>query len=429
MRYIKFTLISVIFLMSISPCMARVEDAVTWITGEWVVTTEPNAVIYELPDRPEYFAGRIKYNNDRRETVDYSCFMQKTIKKPKVVVVRGFANKAKQLLYDTYVIEFKGRLYFLPCIYVADNNVIDAVNSKLTSTHSALTSDYCIKQSALDSLVSIYTNVFESKYEYYKSLKGRLPAMIDSVEHKVQADYEALQKAEYDTWYANLPKSTKNAYSRIFIDVAELQSPNSAGGCDYYFNYVNNSDKTIKYLRFTGSFYNAVNDPVSCDIRGYSTYTGKETGPVAHGESGGGSWGCVIYDWAASELRLENISITYMDGSSANIGTSDIRRLLECPYSFQMKQEFEEKHGDLWSLISEAAMPYRKQLVACDEEISKWWARLHYMHVGDYGRQREFLTEEYDVMFKELYDLFLSRNKAYRALFSFERNNLLGKEK
>ena len=36
---------------------------------------------------------------------------------------------------------------------------------------------------------------------------------------------------------------------RIFIDVAELQSPNSAGGCDYYFDYVNNSDKTIKYLQ------------------------------------------------------------------------------------------------------------------------------------------------------------------------------------
>ena len=74
-------------------------------------------------------------------------------------------------------------------------------------------------------------------------------------------------------------------------------------------------------------------------------------------------------------------------------------------------------------------MPYRKQLVACDGEISKWWARLHYMRVGDYGRQREFLTEEYEAMFKELYDLFLIRNKSHRALFSFEWNNLLGKEK
>ena len=117
----------------------------------------------------------------------------------------------------------------------------------------------------------------------------------------------------------------------IDIDESELSSANSAGGHDYRFSYINRSQKTIKYLYWNGTFYNAVNDKVYCDIRDYCNFTGKDTGPVVSGEYGGGLWGCVIYNWAASYVKLNKISIIYTDGTSITISKSIINELLSKP--------------------------------------------------------------------------------------------------
>ena len=54
----------------------------------------------------------------------------------------------------------------------------------------------------------------------------------------------------------------------------------SVGGVSPSIGYRNNSGKTIKYIEFTMVPYNAVGDPVSCTIRGYSSAVGKVTGPI-----------------------------------------------------------------------------------------------------------------------------------------------------
>lgn len=57
---------------------------------------------------------------------------------------------------------------------------------------------------------------------------------------------------------------------RVLITTLKLDSPNSAGGCDVEFFYTNMYDNTIKYLRWIGAVYNAVSDPVTCEISGES---------------------------------------------------------------------------------------------------------------------------------------------------------------
>lgn len=58
-------------------------------------------------------------------------------------------------------------------------------------------------------------------------------------------------------------------------------------------------DNTIKYLRWIGAVYNAVSDPVTCEISGESFFTFKDTGSYAKSDAGGGVWENVIYNYSA----------------------------------------------------------------------------------------------------------------------------------
>lgn len=113
----------------------------------------------------------------------------------------------------------------------------------------------------------------------------------------------------------------------IRITSAYLGRPNSASGVDAYFYYKNLSDKTIKYLVWEGYPMNAVGDRVSCDIRGYRDYRGRDTGPVKPGKSSGGCWGCAWYNSTAKKLVLTGIEIEYMDGSTFTIKENEIEHV------------------------------------------------------------------------------------------------------
>lgn len=110
----------------------------------------------------------------------------------------------------------------------------------------------------------------------------------------------------------------------IKITSAYLGRPNSASGVDAYFYYKNLSDKTIKYLIWEGYPINAVGDRVDCEIRGYRSYRGRDTGPVKPGRSSGGCWGCAWYNSTAKKLILTGIEIEYMDGSTFTIKEREI---------------------------------------------------------------------------------------------------------
>ena len=113
----------------------------------------------------------------------------------------------------------------------------------------------------------------------------------------------------------------------IKIKKAYLSSPNSAGGVDAHLIWKNVSNKTIKYLIWSGYPINAVGDPVSCEVRGTLESGGKFTGPIKPGTTYGYDiyWDCLWYNYSAKKLVLTGIYIEYMDGSSININKDELK--------------------------------------------------------------------------------------------------------
>ena len=75
--------------------------------------------------------------------------------------------------------------------------------------------------------------------------------------------------------------------------------------------------KTIKYLYITVVPYNAVGDPVTCNIRDHSTFTGKVTGPIkASASNRSYEWGQAWYNNTIRCIKLTKVKVEYMDGTS-----------------------------------------------------------------------------------------------------------------
>ena len=74
--------------------------------------------------------------------------------------------------------------------------------------------------------------------------------------------------------------------SRIRVFDVLVSDIDSVGGVSPGIYWRNESNKTIKYIYFDFKPYNAVGDPVSCTIRGYSTHTCYITGPIEKTELG-----------------------------------------------------------------------------------------------------------------------------------------------
>ena len=90
---------------------------------------------------------------------------------------------------------------------------------------------------------------------------------------------------------------------------------NTADGVESYFTYYNTSKKTIKYVDFYFSLYNAVGD--KCYLKYNKSYTGsvRGVGPVEPECSGSWTWDRATHYTTsdASEMRIVKIVITYMD--------------------------------------------------------------------------------------------------------------------
>lgn len=399
---------------------------VVWVKdANLYVTANSGAIAYQIPGPKEYnpYLGYGLEDFPDRDVIDYSNYSQTVIKKSKDFRVAGYASSKKQLYYDTYAIVIKDIVYLLPAEYVLDNTLIEAENNKLQSEHDKWSNRVTLLQNEYDSLRATYIAECETKYLYYKQIVDSLTPQVDSVESVARENYKAKEDSVFPKWYNTLPSSAKNAYdNKIEIISAELQSPNSAAGCDAIFVYKNKSKKTIKYLSWTCSFYNAVHDKVACDIRGYTSFTGKDTGPVKFGEEGGGLWECVIYDWAADYMKIEGISITYLDGSTTSISASDIKHLLSGPNY----NKFTEENGIESEVVGRASQSLREELRQAENFMDDWKERLDLFTKGIYTQLTAY---DSNVEHKELYrrlDKIQKDMAVYKhKLEEFEKKNLL----
>lgn len=101
---------------------------------------------------------------------------------------------------------------------------------------------------------------------------------------------------------------------------------NRIGGAEVYFNFTNNSSKTIKYLTFGVSFYNAVGDLIRPDYANEAINYCSETGPYAKGEGLHGynwCWG-PYYSWDIASVELVYLSIEYTDGTTVTLNENQL---------------------------------------------------------------------------------------------------------
>ena len=425
--------------MLFSTAMGHADDDlyyVSWLTDENIyITTSANANVYRTFEKTKYqqkFPEWYTFWKDfGRKTIDYTDYEKIIIKKPKTFKVRGYANFKKQFHYDTYVVEIKKGLYYLPAEYVEDNKNIELFNSELDQQYNNLLAKKDHYDKERDSLRNHYLLESQKSLLYNIELREELPKKIDSVERKVKSEFENYRKVEVEKWYNSLPNSTRRVYDNVLsLNSVTLHSPNSAGGCDCSVYYTNKSKKTIKYLYWNAYFYNAVNDLVSCDVSDDYSCTGKDTGPIAPNANGGGRWDCVIYNWSANSIKLSYINIVYTDGTQTRIEEADIKRLLT--YS-----EVEEKlsiYGSEYQAIKKAKKEYEHQLSSVDKEIKKWEERIKWLEakpINDCGYANNYFklikgeTGEYKALLEKLNRICCEMSDQEKRIFSFKMDNFL----
>ena len=227
------------------------------------------------------------------------------------------------------------------------------------------------------------------KYWYYVGSDGIMlydeSSIIDDKEYFFSGD----GIAHYDSVaLSDVPEGTQNvirtdqitqtepeqtALRKSPIEIMDLGcNVNSVGGASIYMYWRNGSGKDIKYIYFDFVPYNGVGDRQSCEIRGYSNFTGYVTGPIKsedevgdyynefhgayshvwkdeHGRpykydknlnkvyysqdeicrtfSQDEYWDCAWYNYSIKKVSIVGISIEYMDGTTQTVNPADVLSL------------------------------------------------------------------------------------------------------
>lgn len=242
-------------------------------------------------------------------------------------------------------------IYFGYLLYGAksENSYLESFNSDLQSKVSTLSDENNTLKAELDELKNGATNRIieirqlyeEEKYnevitkanELHEKFNGtaedneaqRLVMRSNDMINKInQATMEAEQK--------KLEEEKKTIEDKVkeIIRVTKLakSKPNSAGGVDLFIGFENKSEKVIKYITFDVIPYNAVGDPVKCDIRRRSLFGAKSTGPYNIGEGlegdYSGYWENAWYNYHVETLSLNEINIEYMDGTTVTLSGEEL---------------------------------------------------------------------------------------------------------
>jgi uncharacterized repeat protein (TIGR02543 family) len=159
-----------------------------------------------------------------------------------------------------------------------------------------------------DSTFSILQKYKENIGSYDASVLGNYDCMF-----RVKA-YTLVDGVKVYSNYSDIVYYKKPTYPLIYVNRFDLRM-NSVGGVDNYITYINNSDKTIKYIVFNITPYNAVNDKISCSIARRSSFRLQDVGPIKKNQKGGGYWEAVWYNSTTKFAKMTSIEIEYTDGT------------------------------------------------------------------------------------------------------------------
>ena len=181
-------------------------------------------------------------------------------------------------------------------------------------------------QSAIDAIGSDIT--LESKDAIFEAAQAFNAVPVDDRE-KVE-NRAALTKAKetYDALVNEQKRQAEIEEARKLIRVTKVavSAPDSAGGVELYFNYINNSDKVIKYVNFSVTFYNAVGDLVKGKYNQGTVNYCYDTGPFKKGEGRTGTWWHWgdFYNWDITSVKLVDLSIEYTDGTTVTFTKNQV---------------------------------------------------------------------------------------------------------
>jgi|GEM_PF-480491 len=181
-------------------------------------------------------------------------------------------------------------------------------------------------QSAIDAIGSDIT--LESKDTIFEAAQAFNAVPVDDRE-KVE-NRAALTKAKetYDALVNEQKRQAEIEEARKLIRVTKVavSAPDSAGGVELYFNYINNSDKVIKYVNFSVTFYNAVGDIVKGKYNQGTVNYCYDTGPFKKGEGRTGTWWHWgdFYNWDITSVKLVDLSIEYTDGTTVTFTKNQV---------------------------------------------------------------------------------------------------------
>lgn len=172
--------------------------------------------------------------------------------------------------------------------------MLESDNEKLNNDNNALLEKIDELENGASRLLSDINNAYETKdYSKVLDLTNELHERFNGSEEDTKAQtiakqaqaeidkIEAEKKAEEERKAAEAAKSMEERIKdNIRIGGVVVDDINSADGVSIQILWRNESDKDIKYLRFSVTPYNAVGDKVSSSIGGRSTISCKITGPL-----------------------------------------------------------------------------------------------------------------------------------------------------
>ena len=101
------------------------------------------------------------------------------------------------------------------------------------------------------------------------------------------------------------------------------------GGNSVKVRIKNTSEKDIKYVYYTLSFYNSVGDPICDTIRGWYTMRWEVVGPIKPGHTTDFYGGIFYNQQFQGQYGITQFEIVYMDNSKITISASDFSKYNE----------------------------------------------------------------------------------------------------
>ena len=163
-----------------------------------------------------------------------------------------------------------------------------------------------------------------------QAMKERKAAEMQALEEmacKLREEQEALRKALEEKELENL-KLMDPAY----IEVKKIKM-DYAGGNEVTIKFTNCSSFKIKYIYFTGYFFNAVGDKCRNEINGSTIWKYTGVGPVSQIPNKPDRFGSYIkyfhsdplfYSKNARKFRLSSVTIEYMNGKKTVLSGSEL---------------------------------------------------------------------------------------------------------